>query len=431
MARRQPTEKTFGDVAKKVFRDRHARRLNMRLEEQLGLRPRPEKQLPLPLTRTFYGPKVKPDPRANRPRPMRPEDYDRSKTIDVSDPRRGPRFRKFLNKIFDPRRFAPTWKSPINDLFDPFAEVMEFVTPTVTPDGMPLRPILADPSRRWRMTHGLFSCLSGTYPIAPDNIFTSLTNYDSCLTGQAISTPGLANTAVVPNNQSSQGWWRWNKSITNRRYGNYARWIETTSRILDAKTLYLPTPWLAGNPFMAPNPNLVRMAQPVRLADPIPLAEPSPWARSKPIMQFDVSPTGAPMPWAPPAPPHRRAPPRVREKHRKGESPDPSLGPKLADKLEKISEGCDLIDSLYQALPPEVDAKWKCNAIKGGFGGQYEVGGCNCKAAALAHNFHKLDLTDAVRNILTNEIEDRIIGRGAGARDKLRPRKWKNYRPKR
>ena len=90
-----------------------------------------------------------------------------------------------------------------------------------------------------------------------------------------------------------------------------------------------------------------------------------------------------------------------------------------------------MIDAVYSALPPEVDAKWQCSKIAGGFGGQYEAGGCDCKARALWHNFHKIDLDQAVKNLLTNELEDRLIGAGMGARDKLRPRKWKKYGPKR
>ena len=421
------------------FAERMRRDDVRRLEEQLGLRPKPPvpaKQLPLPYTRTFYGPKDKPDPRARR---MRPEDYDPSKTVDGTiKARRNPAkaAADFAKRAFKPSTvfgFNP-W-SIVKDglgLFDPWAEIFEFFTPTATadPNPMPLRP-LSPNGEMWIKTHGDFSCSAGTYPVNGNNIYASQTNYHNCLTGQSIATLGLALNVVPSTSATVQGWWRKNTSPTNVRYANYARFVKTSDRLADLGRLPVPLGWMPNNPFRPPNPNAERVLKPKGKADPVPPPARSPFAPEKPIRQFDISPTGKPMPWAPPAPPHRRAPPRQREKHTKGSSPTPQLGGQLAGALDKISEGCDMIDALYQALPPEVDKKWQCSRVAGGFGGQYEVGGCNCKAAALWHNFHKLDLDAAVKNLLANELEDRLIGAGMGARDKLRPRKWKKYGPKR
>ncbi|MCY1672615.1 hypothetical protein OVA07_16580 [Novosphingobium sp. SL115] len=115
----------------------------------------------------------------------------------------------------------------------------------------------------------------------------------------------------------------------------------------------------------------------------------------------------------PPKPPvignnhERRKPPRnVRERKMRGPV---MLGLMLAD---VISEGAEVVDAIFEALPKDVQKKWDCNRSAAFIdkAGQYGIDNADCKARALWHNWHKVDIVEAVRNIIANQIEDKLIG---------------------
>ncbi|WP_324742997.1 hypothetical protein U8326_06240 [Tsuneonella sp. CC-YZS046] len=113
-----------------------------------------------------------------------------------------------------------------------------------------------------------------------------------------------------------------------------------------------------------------------------------------------------------PARPRRRRPPRRRERERKMLSRSARIGIALFKILDKMSESAEVVDALYEALPEETRKKWKCNRSDFGIdqAGQYGIDNADCKAQALYHNFHKVDVQTAVENIIKNEIQDKILG---------------------
>lgn len=79
---------------------------------------------------------------------------------------------------------------------------------------------------------------------------------------------------------------------------------------------------------------------------------------------------------------------------------------------DAISEGSEVVGALFEALPKEVQKRWKCDR-KAAFidsAGQYGIDNADCKAKALWHNFHQLDIVEGIRNIIANQLEDKMIG---------------------
>lgn len=120
--------------------------------------------------------------------------------------------------------------------------------------------------------------------------------------------------------------------------------------------------------------------------------------------------------WDPPGiprtPPSRaggKRPPSPRTKERKTKS-------KLAQLfgfLDVASEWSELVDALYDALPDDVKKRWGKDRDSRGLvdnAGQYGFDGADWKAQALWHNWHKLDTGRAVKNIIANEVQDKLYG---------------------
>lgn len=97
------------------------------------------------------------------------------------------------------------------------------------------------------------------------------------------------------------------------------------------------------------------------------------------------------------------------------------------------SEGAEIVDAVYESLPPETrkhweemqgahwakyDGAWHWVIPSRGLldsAGQYGIDGADWKARAIWHNWHKIDVDRAIKNIIRNEIQDRVLGGIAGA----------------
>lgn len=83
--------------------------------------------------------------------------------------------------------------------------------------------------------------------------------------------------------------------------------------------------------------------------------------------------------------------------------------------LDKLSEACDAIDSIHDALPDELQvpkpAPGSLEAKLRKVGGQYAVGQCEQQLAQVIRHYDKLDLAKVAENLIYNEIEDKVIGR--------------------
>lgn len=151
-----------------------------------------------------------------------------------------------------------------------------------------------------------------------------------------------------------------------------------------------------------PNPNVLRQAPGTPVA-------PDPGVR----------PSRPPVPeeWqfvdqGPAATPHGRRPPRRYQREGKVISRSARVGMALYRALDTASERAELIDAIYDALPDDVKDRWsrgRENRIGDQFG-QYGLEGADWKLQALWHNWHRLDVAQAVENIVKNAIEDEVIG---------------------
>lgn len=106
--------------------------------------------------------------------------------------------------------------------------------------------------------------------------------------------------------------------------------------------------------------------------------------------------------------PGARNPPAKGEHTRKYKGP---LGRVLAVS-DAVSEGSEVVDAFYEALPKKVKDNWDCNrnAAFIDSAGQYGISNADCKLGALWHNWHKVDMNRAVQNLVANYIEDKVVG---------------------
>ena len=123
--------------------------------------------------------------------------------------------------------------------------------------------------------------------------------------------------------------------------------------------------------------------------------------------------------------PHR--PPNRRTREGKTMAEDKKWLVRALRALDLASEGAEVVDAFYRALPADVQRRWGKGRDErpGDQMGQYGADGADWKLQALYHNWDKVDFSAALTNIMQNEIEDRLYGLAHSARDRLRPR---NYR---
>lgn len=178
------------------------------------------------------------------------------------------------------------------------------------------------------------------------------------------------------------------------------------------------------------------------LAIPLPWDIPFDWTEPDPNMKRNMFPDGktldpdmAPKPETEPEMKRaRRFRKKVRLKERDVRERKGKTGlTRLLHIMDIASEGAELIDAVYESLPDDTRKHWE--EMQGAHwafydgkyhwvipsrglldsGGQYGIDGADWKARAIWHNWHKIDIDRAVKNIIRNEIQDRILGGIAGA----------------
>ena len=97
--------------------------------------------------------------------------------------------------------------------------------------------------------------------------------------------------------------------------------------------------------------------------------------------------------------------------------------------LDIVSEAAEFVGAFYDALPAETRRRWEEKyagghwvKIKGKYkwlidsrglldnAGQYGIDGADWKARALWHNWHEVDMEQAIKNVIANEFQDKILG---------------------
>ncbi len=98
------------------------------------------------------------------------------------------------------------------------------------------------------------------------------------------------------------------------------------------------------------------------------------------------------------------------------------IAAKITSILDRISEGSEVIDAIYKALPKDVRKRWEKGRDlnrQGDQDGQYGVSGADWKVRAIWHNVTKIDVNTALRNIVLNELSDKLYGASHKARGEL------------
>lgn len=114
-----------------------------------------------------------------------------------------------------------------------------------------------------------------------------------------------------------------------------------------------------------------------------------------------------------PGAPHTRTPPRRREKEKKVISRNGRTIRAIFAALDTISEYGEIVDAFYEALPEDVKKRWGRDRDNRGLldqAGQYGIDGADWKIQALWHNWHLIDGPTAFKNLVGNEVQDKILG---------------------
>lgn len=159
--------------------------------------------------------------------------------------------------------------------------------------------------------------------------------------------------------------------------------------------------------------NPARLPTPRGNPNPLPRVPRVPRQNPSPEWQWSNTPPGQPNPRR-----HRREPPRPGVREGKVLSRVGALGVAVFRALDWISESAEVVDAVYDALPADVRRRWGAGRddrpVLDQFS-QFGIDGADWKLQALFHNWHRVDLPEALKNILKNEIEDKIIGAYARA----------------
>lgn len=180
----------------------------------------------------------------------------------------------------------------------------------------------------------------------------------------------------------------------NAFYGWYQRNWDGTS----PEPLYIgfgaPLPMDLPLDWAEPDPNMKRNFFPDGIADPM-----EPTRQPKEDPKYKRGPR-----WRPPRPSQPK--PNTRERKAKGALTT------ILGALDIISEAAEWVGAIYDALPDDVKKKWdqKGRGLMDN-AGQYGIDGADWKLNAIWHNWHKVDIEQAIKNIIANEFQDKILGK--------------------
>jgi hypothetical protein len=255
-------------------------------------------------------------------------------------------------------------------------------------------------------------------------------NANNCLAGQA-NTGGATSIGQCPVNYLGAS------LVCAKTATSSYQHVVGYGRTLPAKAIVktYPLQLIAPKGFRAvepmPHPALHRVANPTR--QPRPWRSPQTRAEARPFERTltITRSVGRAPPRTPRVGAHKSSPPPPRTQERKTKLRQ--LAALLTKALDTVSEYAEIVDALYRALPADVQARWSKGRKDrpGDSAGQYGIDGADWKLQALYHNWKRLDTEAAVRNIIQNEIEDRLHGAVHKRKDKLLGRGKYRNRPAR
>lgn len=240
------------------------------------------------------------------------------------------------------------------------------------------------------------------------NYFSNETNLNNSLGTDFSPHIGKHNVFFVNVVSPSGGWYAAKKlaEFWKPRGGTYVNWDAVPLSPMFVAGMP-DVPWIGEGL----NPNtmrqLVTVLEPSLAPEPVadPALDPATDRRGRTITDTKDRPVR-------PSRPRLRVPPRKREKEGKPGTRAKRLMVWFFHALDVTSEFAEIVDAFYEALPKETKDKWKCNRSDFGIdvAGQYGIDNADCKAKALWHNWHKLDFTKAVENVIKNAIQDEMLG---------------------
>lgn len=268
-----------------------------------------------------------------------------------------------------------------------------------------------------------------------------------CLSGQGrypLPAPGIIEPPVQGDGirDIRFGLWKWNGSVDTERFSHVISWgRERSDPWVEPALITTETMTLGPAMFPAPDPNVMRDA-PSILPEREPgldpewvlgvgegLGHPSAHDAAAEEMErvgvsvavvphynvIDITPPPAETDdTTPPRPPRPKPHGRRKPYGRRREIPK-TKGSVYAffAALDALSEGAEVVDALFGALPEDVQKRWKRGRRTRPFidtAGQYGIDGADWKMQAVWHNAHKVDPVEFWRNILANQTEDKLIG---------------------
>ena len=435
-AQEQATRNANQEYRERQYREREDRRGNIPREP---VKPRQPVQ------------PYKADPRnqPQRPRPMNPNDYGNGPVIDNET---GKRIRPPKNPFavppvtrgglpVTPRRFPRPRIPGI-----PWLDVIPLVEPLIFPDRSRRNPPVLPSNYSW--CWGPFPWPDG-YDWGDATYGPAFTWMGECFTDKQPITGQVAEDVswsalpqYGPFAQITQFdepvcyWWRnYNVPWPILYRGALAGTAIRSGPSLNPQ----PSPyWPIITMAPAPDPNVQRQMAPIPEYDPRvalapgnpvspfePVYAPTPDSPYEPDGQWQWDPAGGTgvgtgissggntvTGTQPVVPPVTRAPPTEGEKQRKILTRTAKIGIALYKALDAASETAEIVDAIWDALPKDVQKRWKhCKENRMGDSfGQYGPDQADCKLRALYHNWHRVDVELAIRNIIKNELQDRIIG---------------------
>jgi hypothetical protein len=259
----------------------------------------------------------------------------------------------------------------------------------------------------WSLTARCFAGPPGNGWVSQSSISTAA---DRCLGAQAGTEISGPEAAASFHTGLTHAYW----NALRTRYTHILNYGRTLAKAT-ATTTHRFHPGHRLNAAIDPNVARALNLTPQPLGITAPAPEPSPLYQRAVEITIGARPSAAPSAFR--ASRSMPAGPKVHE--RKGRGGE--LGAALFKALDVISEGSEVVDSFYQALPAATRKEWgRRNPKKREDNqGQYGLGGAEWKGQALYHNWDKVDLDKAIKNVLVNELEDRLYGAAHKARGNL------------
>ena len=415
----------------------------------------------------YYSPKYEP-PTTGSARPMGRADYASGTTLNergqvtsqVPRVSKGvqragaldlfPKLKGVVDQASRPLKVAnPIWRAAST-----LDNLMNFLPSPDQDGGYPNSDRYPAEGGYWEKRYGDFGPYTDYNPL--NGLWMHTNTYHTVLSGQALSGTVLANGNFTAPADGTYGLY-WTRYSPVRRYAHHSSYFKKTDAF---DTTITSHKWSSETSFrpgvFTPNANATRSTPGFRQSDPIAREKAFVLATDRvadfhpesiwkavavsvplrdPLSEPDTKERTKPQPLVSPAPlqPAGKSPPQKNE-HQGKASGGRGLAQHFARALDFVSESAEVVDAVYDALPDDVKKRWEKGRESRGLAdqaGQYGIDGADWKAKAIWENRDKIDYSEAIKNIVQNQVEDQLYGAAYSARDDIQGRGRNRGNPKR